>query len=361
MNVMRVADLGLGHIRLDTNSGQGFQSLGVEYGPAGGYPAVREAIARWERVSSEEIAVTTGASMALVATLATLKRPCSILCPRPYYPPYPAVAAMLGLDVVFYELERDRAWQPSAAAISKCLRPDTQAILWNFPGNPTGSVPAPEVVDEVRGVVHRHDLLVLSDEVYADFVYAGAELPDARRVFGRERVVRVRSFSKALGIPGERLGYVVAAPERVAAIARAHWTLAMCPPATSQTLGLRALGEGVEERVRHLKETLAAHRNRAARILADCAEIRFAVPAAGIFFWIEVPDCPVDSRTLAQICATQAGVVVTPGIAFGQDAPVYLRASFGVPEDEAVRGFEALGRVLSNLTCNAPPHPWKIR
>jgi aspartate/methionine/tyrosine aminotransferase len=66
-----------------------------------------------------------------------------------------------------------------------------------------------------------------------------------------------------------------------------------------------------------------------------------------------VPDCPVDSRTLAEICATQAGVVVTPGIAFGQDAPVYLRASFGVPEDEAVRGFESLVRLLGQFKSPA--------
>ena len=345
---MRQIDLALGHVRVGAGPSGGPQTPAREYGPAAGYPGLREAVARWENVAMEEVAITTGASLALVATLATLPRPCSVACPRPYYPAYPAIASAMGMQVAFYDLEPERGWQPAPGALSQCIRPDTRALLWNFPANPTGSLPSTALIDEVHDIVGRHDLLILSDEVYADFVYGDAT-PSARAEFGSERVVRVRSFSKAFEMPGERLGYVVADPTRSAMISRAHWALAMCPPATAQAQALLALGSGAPSRLALLKATLGANRERVSRILADCSEIRFQVPEAGIFCWIEVVDSPLGSQELAKACAATAGVAVMPGAAFGVQCPVYVRASFAVPEREALLGFAALVRFLQSI------------
>ena len=174
-----------------------------------------------------------------MATLTTLPRPCSVLCPRPYYPAYPAIASAMGFELAFYDLEPERGWLPAPGALSRCIRPDTRALLWNFPGNPTGSLPSAALIDEVREIVSRQELLVVSDEVYAEFIY-GSALPSSRGVFGTERVVRVRSFSKTFEMPGERLGYVVADPDRSAMISRAHWALADVP--TDQLSGARSPG-----------------------------------------------------------------------------------------------------------------------
>jgi aspartate/methionine/tyrosine aminotransferase len=198
----------------------------------------------------------------------------------------------------------------------------------------------------VAAVARQAELLVISDEVYADFVYDGRNFPDTREFFPPVRLVRLKSFSKAFGIPGERLGYVTAEPGRVRSVGRAHWALAMSPPATAQALALKSLRSDPAGRVRGLRAILADNRATAARLLAGCDRTRFVTPAAGIFLWIEVPECRLDSHGLARVCAEEAGVIVMPGSSFGVEDPVYLRASFAAPRDEVVRGFAALASFL---------------
>lgn len=344
-----LADLGLGHIRISGAPATPAQALGSEYGPADGAFILREAVAAWEKVSVEEVAITTGASLGLVAALATLPRPCSVLCPKPYYPAYPKVAGMLGLDIIFYELEKSCGWQPDPKHIARLIRKDTQALLWNFPSNPTGSIPSGDLIEEMEETIRNKNLLVISDEVYKDFIYDESHFPDIRVSFGPSSVIRLRSFSKLFCIPGERLGYVIAAPQRLKAIHQAHWALAMSPPASAQALGLRALRSGPESKVKEMCDVLRGNRDRIKPILAGCNRIKFIVPRAGIFYWIEVSDSPIDSRALARDCANEAGVILTAGAAFGIEEPVYLRASFAVPEDEAMLGFEALVHFIKQL------------
>jgi len=344
-----VADLGLGHIKLTEVVPQAVPICGSEYGPAEGILPLREAIAVWEGVSVDEIIITTGASLGLVAVLATLERPGSILCPRPHYPAYPNVARMLGFEVIYYDLEETQQWQPNPEQIARLVREDTRALLWNFPNNPTGSLPSASLLEEITSLVSQTDLLIISDEVYADLVYDGVSFPDTKTVFKNSTVIRLRSFSKLFGIPGERLGYVVADADWAQIICRAHWSIAMSSPATAQAIALRLLSIEPEKRVEKLCAALADNRNCVMQILAGCRKAKCQVPPAGIFCWIEVPYCSLDSRTLARACASDAGVIVMPGAVFGMDNRTFLRASFAVSKEEAIRGFGALSTLLDHL------------
>jgi aspartate/methionine/tyrosine aminotransferase len=336
MNAALIADLGLGHVRIEE---EGFKGPETEYGPADGFAVLREGIAKWEQSSVDEVAVTTGASLGLVATLASLEKPCSILAPRPYYPLYPKVAQILGIDMRFYELNKERQWQPDAQEIRSLIRDDTRAIILNFPGNPTGALPHACMLQALATVVRAFDLLVISDEVYSDFIYGSVSFPDIRTTFGQDSVIRLRSFSKTFGMPGERLGYVIASRERLEPITRAHWTLTMSPPVSAQAIALARLQANPQQRVQRLRRVLAETKTHVEGLLMACTRISFVTPQAGIFFWLEIHDCPVPSRTLASECASQAGVVVVPGCAFGIERPIYLRASFAVSRDEAMSGF----------------------
>ena len=342
-------DLGLGHVKIILPDFPTVSAIGAEYGPAAGLSALREAVAQWETVQATEICITTGASLGMAATLAALPRPCSVLCPRPYYPAYPKLAAFLGMDVLFYDLEAQRKWLPDPAKIERLLRHDTRAILWNFPSNPTGSLPPVSLVEEISALVVRQNLLVVSDEVYADFTYEDDPSMDARADFGRERIIHLRSFSKIFGIPGERVGYIIAEPERIQALSSTHWTLGMSPPATAQLMALSCLRNGPDDRIRSLREALAKCRREAAAILRSCPNAIVSEPAAGIFLWIEVRDSPLDSRALSRACAEAGGVIVTPGAAFGVNNPVFLRASFGLELEQVQQGFQRLANFLRTL------------
>lgn len=349
MSASLVADLGLGHVRLAEAQAPGPLAAGATYGAPAGTPSLRTAVATWERVEAAEVAITTGASLGLAATLAALPRPCSILCPRPYYPAYPKLAKLLGFELIYYDLREETAWNPCLNAVPSLLRDDTRAVLWNIPSNPIGCLPTPEALAGMQEVVQQANLLVISDEVYADFAFDGGVVPDMRAVFGRESVVRVRSFSKLFGMPGERLGYVIADPLRLQAISQAHWTLAMSPPATAQSFALWMLGADLERRLREVRLALAENREHAIRILTGCDRIKLVVPQAGTFCWIEILDAPCDASALAQACARRAGVVVMPGSAFGVDSPTFLRLSFAVPQDELLRGLAALVDFLGTV------------
>ncbi len=310
---------------------------------------LREAIAAWEGVSVEEVCVTTGASLGLVAALTGLPRPCSVLCPRPYYPAYPSLAELLGLKTLFYDLEPELGWQPDPLALARLLREDSRALLWNFPSNPTGTIPDPAVLAKVRELVQEANLLVLSDEVYADFIYDGHAFPDMRAALGHSHAIRLRSFSKLFRMAGERLGYVIGDPDRLRGIRRNHWLLAMSPPAAAQALALAGMRLDLSRQTGELRRELSVLRDLAARILDGCGRVRFSRPPAGIFYWIEVLGCPIDSRALVRLCAEEAGVLVQPGAVFGIGEPVYLRASFAVERDEMGRGFESLVNLLERL------------
>lgn len=337
-----LADLGLGHVRLEDAADLAASAPIAEYGPAEGAIALRRAVAAWESVAPEQVVITTGASMGLVASLATLDRPGSILCPRPYYPSYPKVARELGLRVLFYDLSPERSWLPDPEQILGLLEKDTRAILWNFPSNPAGSVPSRELIASVAEIARDRGLEILSDEVYADFLYDGAGRHEARSWFEGTALILLRSFSKIFGIPGERVGYAVTTPERAQAIARAHWTFAMSPPATGQARALAALLSQPDRRIESLRLTLASHRDEALAILARSSRLRAAPPPAGVFLWIGIEDSPHPSEVLARACWTDRGVVVVPGKAFGMEGPAYLRASFAVPRAQLRCGFETL-------------------
>lgn len=342
-------DLGLGHLRLGCELDPAC-AAGEEYGPQDGSRGLREAVATWEQVPIEQVAITTGASLGLVSSLAALGPPYSLLCPRPYYPAYSRVAALLGLDVLYYPLERQRGWLPDPGELRRLLRKDTRAVLWNSPHNPTGSVAGPTILRELATIAADAGLVVISDEVYDGLVYGDCGTIARWGVDGHQ-LIRLRSFSKQFGIPGERVGYVIADPHWLRAVSKAHWALGMSPPATSQALALALLRNHPAERLRHLRTTLARKRDLAFEILraSDC--VRADLPDASVFYWVEALDWPSGSLALASACRRDCGVTVVPGVAFGIDSPTYLRLSFAVPDNELLEGFS---RVVAFLQQASP-------
>lgn len=342
-------DLSLGHVRWPSFASPGSSSLGDEYGPPLGIEALRDAAAGWVGVAPEMVAITTGASLALAATLATLGRSCSMLCPCPYYPLYPRLADLFGIELIYYELRPEQNWQPDGDELKHLIRDNTRAILWNCPGNPIGLLPSPGMISELCRVISSRDLLLISDETYTDYVFDNATVPNLAEFLTPDSLVRIRSFSKLLAMPGERVGFVVAASDRLAAISRAHWTLALSPPTTPQAIALSRMRSGLADCARRHCAILQRNRDAMDAIFRH-GGIGVVKPNAGIFLWIGPFAEDVSAETLRQDCRSRAGVAVMPGSAFGIAAPAYLRVSFAVPEDEAVQGAEMLAKFLRPVT-----------
>jgi len=336
-----IIDLGLGEVRLGLEPREA-PAHGTRYAPPEGFTALRTAIGARHGVPLEHVTITTGASMALSATLASLQRPASVLVPRPYFPAYPAVLDILGMTPLFYPVSSG-ATSLTVADLTALLRADTRAIVINFPGNPLGNVTDAGTLAAIAEFAAGHDLIVISDEVYADFVYdAEAAVIPANR---QARTVHIRSFSKVFGMPGDRLGYAVSSPELTERITRMHWQLAMCAPAPAQVRAAQLLLADLKGSSAQRRATLMRNRDKAVAFLSE-AGIQVALPQAGVFLWLQLETSAGDSRALAQRCLRDAGVVVAAGADFGVGAPVCLRVSFAVEPDDLMEGVRRLAGVL---------------
>jgi aspartate/methionine/tyrosine aminotransferase len=327
------------------------------YGPRGGFAPLRSVLAEKEGVSPTCITLTSGSSMALTATLATLQKDRAVLVPRPYYPAYPNMARFLGLEVAFYDLA------PSITlveGVSDAARGGSiGAILVNTPGNPLGNLATADDIETLEKIAHAAGAILIVDETYAGIcldssanAWSGAGTAPG--------VVRLKSLSKTYLLAGERIGYAVAEPVVAEKIEEAHWVMAMSPAVTAQTSAARALLEDVPERIPHLCAQLRRSRDCAVAALAD-AGVDVSPPPAGIFLWIVLPGARLTGVGVAARCREEFGISVMPGEVFGQSDPPVIRASFALPETDVINAFQALGNALCELNVVTERHAEKRR
>lgn len=342
-------DLGLGTVHMGSDGGtESTPEASQRYAPRHGFLPLRAALASIEGVDAESLVITTGASMGLAATLAQVDRPGEVLLPRPFYPSYPGLVRCLGLRALFYPIRRPdgATGEPrlDLEALATAIRRGARAVIVNTPGNPLGNLIRASEMRQLLDVATAHRCLVISDEVYGDFVYD--RTADDWCGEGTEPgLVRIKSFSKSFQAPGERIGYVLADRELARRIGQAHWLLAMSPPVPGQIRAAQALAERREARHERLLAQLRSHRDLMAGMLEASAKITFRRPRAGIFCWLEV-DVGLDSAEVSQLCLRRAGVQVMPGTVFGVDEPPAIRCSFAVARDELR---EATGRLVEAL------------
>lgn len=356
-------DLSLGHLRVGRPLPARAQPIS-SYGCPGGEPELRKALAERHDVDVNEVVVTTGASMALTSALAALEARGQVLLPRPGYPAFERIVRLLGFEPRMYGVsDHGGTWAADLVEIGRLLAERPAALVWNFPHNPTGAMDTREQHGRLCEMASDAEVLLLSDRVYGAFVYDG-ERPALGRPASRE--VRLYSFSKSALLAGDRLGFVIARAKIAEAIERAHWALAMSPPAAAQTFALASLA--CESSVgAELLGTLRQHRDQTVATLRACRGLKVASPPAGIFVWVCVEDCPIDSIPLAHMCA-RAGVLVMPGTPFGALEGTWLRISFAAPRDELTAGLARVCAVVDAVrgageamrldqSVDAPPGP----
>lgn len=339
-------DLALGTIAPDLASkAEDWKMPLAAYGPRGGFAPLRMALAEKENAPANCITVTSGSSMGLTATLATLPKDRAVLIPRPYYPAYPNLASFLGLQVVVYDLARGTTL--ARAVADKLCGRSVGAIVVNTPGNPLGNLATADDVAVLEKSAHAAGAILILDETYAGLAFdVSANTWSGSGVV--PGTVRLKSLSKTYLLAGERIGYAVAAPRLAEDIDQAHWVMAMSPAITAQTSAARALLEDVPERLPKLCTRLRRSRDCAVAALADVG-IYVRAPLAGIFLWIVLPGAPLTGVMIARRCLEEYGISVMPGEMFGQTDPPTIRANFALPEADAVNAFQTLGKALCEL------------
>ncbi|MBI2963867.1 MAG: aminotransferase class I/II-fold pyridoxal phosphate-dependent enzyme [Deltaproteobacteria bacterium] len=333
-----------------------------------GLPKLREAIAEallreGMRYDPEtEIIVTCGSIEAISATLlAAIEPGDEVIVPSPSYPSYVEAIRMAGGVPRFVPLREEQNYARDPEALAQAIGRRTAAILLANPNNPTGTVYSPTQIARLADLAERHDLLLVSDEVYKDFLYNDAELfTPARLESARARTVRVFSFSKAYGMTGWRVGFLHSDRSNVAEILKVHDALVTCAPVVSQYAALAALELGAEP-VEIFRREFLERRNVTLGALDRLSDIfDYQKPNASYFVFPRVKDTvPLarDSRRLARDILERARVALVPGVAFGPSGEAHLRISYSRRRDEIEEAFARLTDYFQGRTPTARAAP----
>jgi len=240
------------------------------YGPGAGLPELRAAIAvRMQRVDGldttpERVVASAGGTGGLMASLLCLCAPGDeVLVPDPAWAGYDAMLAASGARMVRYPLRAEHGWQPDLDALEAALTPRARVLLVNSPSNPGGAVFPRQTVERLVTLAARHDLWLLSDECYDQFVYAGEHVSPAR--FDRDgRVVTIGSFSKSYAMTGWRIGWVIAPSALAETIALAVSASINNLPLFVQRAAIAALA-GPQDCVAEMAAAYRARRNSSKR------------------------------------------------------------------------------------------------
>lgn len=334
----------------------------TRYVAPAGLPALREAIAaslvdRGVRASADRVVIVPGAKpMLLYAVLALVEPGDEVLVPDPGFPIYPSIVRFAGGIPVRYPL--DAADGVDVAGLASRIGPRTRALVVNLPGNPTGGVAPPDAVAAIADLALRHDLSVISDEVYGRIRYDGPSDSIAALPGLGERTVIVDSFSKTYAMTGWRLGFGVLPEALVERVTTLVINGTSCTPPFVQLAGLAAL-TGSQQSVAETVTRLARRRDWLVDGLNGLPGVRCARPGGALYafpdFRMIEERAGLSTERLAARLLEEHGVAVLPGTGFGPGGAGHLRLSFAVSVTDLDRALERLRDCVSDLAVAARP------
>lgn len=323
------------------------------YGPSSGLPALREAIAAKERdrlasVDAAQVVVTAGSTSGLYATLASYIDPGDeVLIPNPGFVLYRPHTFLVGGVPVPYPLRKEFNYRPRVDDLRALVTDRTKAIIVNSPSNPTGACLRPKDVDYIVEFAREHNLLLISDEAYDTITF---DRPHASFLGKYENTVYLNTFSKTYAMTGWRIGYIVTGtPELADPIKRMNYHMVACPPTPTQYACLAAL-EGPQDFVQGMVQTFKERRDLVVKLIKDIPGLDIVKPEGAFYAFAHYPH-DIDCKELA-MRILKAGVVVTPGDAFGSLGAKHIRMSYSTSEHNIVEGMSRIRGVFEDIERN---------
>lgn len=329
----------------------------TKYTSAAGVPELRQAIARHagamrgESIAPDEVIVTCGAKHACAAVLLARVDPGDeVLLPAPFWVSYPEMIRLAdGIPVVVPTRRRD-GYRVTPDLLEPHMTPRTVGIIVNSPGNPTGAVAARADVDALVRFADAHDLWILSDEIYDQFIYEGT-LASPFSGAGRPRTTLVGGVSKTCAMTGWRIGWAIGQRDFVGALTRLQEHTTSNAAAVSQAAALAALAAPDASFLAGMREEFRLRRGRALELLAEVPGLGFAPPAGAFYVFIDLSEVlgrGALPRTAQEFCTRlleEAGVALVPGEPFGD--PSGARLSYACSIDHLTGGIRRLGEWIA--------------
>lgn len=331
------------------------------YCPVAGLPALRAEITEYLQrtrnihVSADQVVIAPGCKAILFfAMMALLEPGDEVLFPDPGFPGYPSITLGVGAVPVPFELSSRNAFQPDLSEVSAKITRRTRMLILNSPGNPTGTVYSDEIQRGLAEFAVKHDLWVLSDEIYARIIYGSEYLSMLRYPGMAERTLIIDGFSKSFAMTGWRLGYAVAPPEVAAALTMMAVNSYTCVAEFAQYAAIDAL----RDRDGNTPKMLAEFTRRREQFVRDLNRIpgfRCQPPEGAFYAWVDIRETGLSAEEVCRILLEEAGVAAIPGAAFGPAGKDFVRFSFASSVEnlrEAVRRIEKASSAWQRTFAN---------
>lgn len=320
-----------------------------------GITELREAVAaRYHQKSGKSLTasnvlITCGVAEAIfISMFSLLQENDQILVPDPGYPAYPAIAKLLQTIPVPYPLSGENRFSLQAEEVISRINSHTKAILLNSPSNPTGGINEKEELEKLALYLKDKEIMVISDEVYSGLTYNNYPVPSITDFLDLDGIVLLSGVSKEFSMTGWRIGWAVSSEYNITELTKSHLYQVSCAPSVSQKAAVAALHSNSEE----VKECMLDNRNLMLYQLKNIADLKFIIPKAGLYFFVDVSDYG-SGDTICRELMHNAKVITIPGSGFGEQGKDFIRLSFGAPQKDIEEGMQRLKRFFSQKTTKS--------
>lgn len=295
-----------------------------------------------------EIMVTVGVSEALdLAIRAIIEPGDEVLYHEPCYVSYgPIITFAHGVPVPV-ETQREDAFRLTREALEAKVTPKTKALLLNFPTNPTGAILTQSDVDEIAAFAIEHDLVVITDEIYAELTYEGERASIAAVPGMKPRTIFLNGFSKAWAMTGFRVGFSCAPQGLTEAMMKIHQYTMLCAPILAQEAAIEALEHGDND-VIEMRRTYKRRRNLMLKGFAD-AGIPCLKPKGAFYAFPYIGDFGLTAQDFSLRLLEEENVACVPGTAFGASGEGFVRCAYATATDEIQEALVRIARFVKRL------------
>lgn len=296
----------------------------------------------------DEVLVTVGVSEALDLALRAILSPGDeVLVPEPCYVSYSPCTSLAGGTPVPITTTAENDFRVTAAQVEEKITPRTKALILSYPNNPTGATISREELVEIAKVVKKHDLIVISDEVYDKLTYQGKHTCFASLPGMKNRTILLNGFSKAYAMTGWRMGYACGHPEVIGHMTKIHQYTMLCAPVTAQMAALEALQNGRDE----MLKMVAEYDRRRRLVLKGFNEIGLSCfePKGAFYAFPSIKSTGLSSEEFAERLLMDGKVAVVPGNVFGSNGEGHIRCSYAASVENLTEALERIDKFLKKL------------
>ena len=280
----------------------------------------------------DEVLVTVGGSEAIDIAMRAMVNPGDeVLIPQPSYVSYEPCALLTGAKPVIINLKHENQFRLTAQELEEAITEKTKLLVLPFPNNPTGAIMERKDLEEIAEVIKKHDIFVISDEIYSELCYTDQHVSIANIEGMQERTILINGFSKSYAMTGWRLGYACGPKEIIEQMTKIHQFCIMCAPTTSQYAAVEALKNGDED-VQNMREAYNQRRRYLVHAFKEMGLECFE-PFGAFYMFPCIKEFGMTSDEFATRFLMEEKVAVVPGTAFGDCGEGFIRISYAYSLD----------------------------